>query len=127
MMHIAPAPTGEPGNAPASYAIQISAATSFPSLVAPIFTLIFEPEVGPLARSTSERDITSFTGAPVFLESSTDSGSRYIVVLPPNPPPISAGTTLIFPGVMPSTCALSVRPAKAPWVEQEIVAWPSEL
>jgi hypothetical protein len=30
-----PAPTGEPGKAPASYAIQISAAVIVPSLVAP--------------------------------------------------------------------------------------------
>ncbi len=117
-MHIAPAPTGEPGNAPASYAIQISAAMSLPSLVAPIFTLIFEPEVGPLARSTSERDMTSFTGAPVFFDSNTESGSRYIVVLPPKPPPISAGTTLMWPTGIPSTWALSERTSKAPWVEQ---------
>src|SRR5262249_48083660 len=117
-MHIAPAPTGEPGNAPASYAIHASAATILPSRVAPIFTLIREPEVGPDARKTSERVITSFTGWPVFLESSTESGWRQMVVLPPKPPPISAGTTLIFPTGTPSTCALSERTSKAPWVEQ---------
>ena len=38
-----------------------------PSLVAPIFTVLFEPEVGPVARITSSRVITIFTGRPDFL------------------------------------------------------------
>ena len=41
-----------------------------------------------------------------------------MVVLPPKPPPISAGTTLILPTGIPSTCALSERTSNAPWVEQ---------
>ena len=69
MIVIAPAPTGEPGKAPASYAIQISAATSLPSLVAPILHRIVLPEVGPVARNTSPRVITKRTGWPVFFDS----------------------------------------------------------
>src|SRR5271156_1473341 len=118
MTVIAPAPTGDPGNPPASYAIQISAATILPSLVAPILQRIVEPEVGPVARSPSPRVITSLTGLPVRCDSRTASGSRYIVVLPPNPPPISAGTTLILPSGIRRTCAVSERTVKVPCVEQ---------
>ena len=76
-MHIAPAPTGEPGNAPASYAIQTSRRDDLAVLGrAHLAVGSFEPEVGPLARSTSPRVITSFTGWPVFFESSSESGSR---------------------------------------------------
>ena len=71
-----PAPTGEPGKPPASYAIQISAAVILPFLSAPIFTLMCEPGVGPVAFSTSARLMTILTGLPVFLDSSSASGSR---------------------------------------------------
>src|SRR5579862_1436795 len=73
---IAPAPTGDPGKAPASNAIQISAATSLPSLVAPILHRMVEPDVGPVARKTSPRVITSFTGQPVFFDNRSARGSR---------------------------------------------------
>src|SRR5712692_2033392 len=66
---IAPPAKGDPGNAPASYAIQISAAVILPSRVAPIRALILVPEVGPLARNTSARVITILTGRPHFFES----------------------------------------------------------
>src|ERR1700739_3944699 len=117
-MHIAAIGTGEPGTPPASYDIQASAATILPSLVAPILQRIVPPEVGPLARSTSARFIVSFTGWPVFCESSTDSGSRLTLVLPAQAPPLSAGTTRILPSGIPSTAALSERTTKLPWVEQ---------
>ena len=38
-----------------------------PSLRAPIFTLMYEPGVGPVPSKTSLRDITIFTGRPVLL------------------------------------------------------------
>src|SRR5216683_443082 len=75
-VHIPPALAGEPGKASASYAIQTCAATILPSLVAPILQRSVPPEVGPLARNTSPRLMTSFTGWPVFFDSNTDSGSR---------------------------------------------------
>src|SRR5262249_50398328 len=50
--HTAPAPTGDPRYAPASYHIETRAATSVPSFLAPIFTRILDPEVGPVARKT---------------------------------------------------------------------------
>ena len=109
-----PAPTGEPGNPPASYAIHTWAAVILPSLVAPILQRICEPEVGPVARNTSLRFITILTGLPVFLDSSRARGSRYTVVLPPNPPPISAGTTLILLGSICRICEHSSRTEKVP-------------
>ena len=47
-----------------------------PSFLAPILTLLIEPEVGPEARNTSSRDITILTGRPDFLASTSASGSR---------------------------------------------------
>src|ERR1700683_5053495 len=115
MIVIAPAATGEPGKAPASYAIQTSAATILPSLVAPSLQRIFEPEVGPVARRTSARVMTSFTGRPLFFDNMIAGGSGEAVSLPPKPPPISAGTTLILPSGIWRTCAVSERIAKGPW------------
>ena len=105
-MVIEPAVTGEPGKAPASYSSCASAAFSNPSFVQPIFTRMREPEVGPVARNTSSRDITILTGRPVFRASSVAVGSRYTVVLPPKPPPISAGMTRIWARSIPSTLAV---------------------
>src|SRR5581483_6274305 len=50
--HIAPAPTGDPRNAPASYHSDTFAATIVPSRFAPILTCVFVPDVGPVARNT---------------------------------------------------------------------------
>ena len=47
-----------------------------PSFFAPILTVLLEPEVGPVARITSSRVITIFTGRPDFFASSVASGSR---------------------------------------------------
>ena len=46
-----------------------------PSFVAPIFTLIYEPEVGPVPSKTSFRDMTIFTGFPVFFDNKAATGS----------------------------------------------------
>ena len=45
---------------------------------------------------TSSLDMIIFTGCPVFCDISAASGSRYIGIFPPNPPPISIGTTVIL-------------------------------
>ena len=97
---------GEPGNAPAWYFSTACAATMVPSFLAPIFTSIAAPEVGPEARNTSSRVITIFTGRPHFFDSASASGSRYTSVLPPNPPPISAGVTADLGMSMPSILAM---------------------
>ena len=69
-------PTGEPGKAPASKAIQTCAAVILPSLVAPILVLIVVADVGPVPSNTSLRLITSLTGRPVFFDMMAASGSR---------------------------------------------------
>ena len=88
-----------------------------PSLVAPILTFMYEPAVGPLASSTSARLMVTFTGCPVFRESRAATGSRWMVVLPPNPPPISMGTTFTADEDTPRTLA----------VFSPIWKWPCEL
>ena len=60
----------------------------------PILTSIDADAVGPVARRTSDRVITNFTGRPPdFRERASDSASEKIVVFPPKPPPISDGVT----------------------------------
>ncbi len=73
--HIAPAPAGDPRYAPASYQSDPLAATSVPSRFAPSLTRTFEPEVGPLARKTSSRVITIFTGRFALRDKTAASGS----------------------------------------------------
>ena len=51
-------------------------ATMRPSRLAPIFTVLTVPEAGPVARNTSSRLITIFTGRPLFCASFTASGSK---------------------------------------------------
>jgi hypothetical protein len=70
------APTGEPGKAPAWYFNSTSAAVIVPSFAAPSLTSMTPPEVGPVARNTSSRLITSFTGAPAMRDSASATGSR---------------------------------------------------
>ena len=62
---------------------------------APILTLIWLPEVGPVLSNTSLRVITIFTGRLDFLDKRAVTESKYEGILPPNPPPISRGVTLI--------------------------------
>ena len=74
-MHLAPPPTGEPGNAPASYTSVASAAVMCPSLVAPIFTRMLVPDVGPVPSNTSMRLMVTFTGCRAFRERAAATGS----------------------------------------------------
>ncbi len=76
MPHMQPGPIGEPGKAPAWYFRVCCAATMVPSRLAPSFTSMTAPEVGPVARNTSSRLITIFTGRPVFCASASARGSR---------------------------------------------------
>ena len=71
-----PGPTGEPGKAPAWYFSSTSAAVILPSAVAPSLTVTTAPEVGPVARNTSSRVITIFTGAPACRDRASATGSR---------------------------------------------------
>ncbi len=101
-----PGPIGDPANAPAWYFSTCLAATMVPSFMAPIFTSIHAPEVGPDALNTSSRVICIFTVRPDFFDSMTASGSKYTSVLPPKPPPISAGFTRMLDRLMPSSLAV---------------------
>src|SRR3954454_9640246 len=123
--HIAPAPAGDPLYAPASYHNEADAATSVPSRFAPSFTRTFDPDVGPVARNTSSRPITIFTGRCAFRESARASGSRYTTILPPKPPPISLGMTLTCAGSRPAIAAQASRTTKGPCVEHHTTARPS--
>ena len=48
-----------------------------------------------------------------------------MVVLPPKPPPISAGITLMRVFSQPSMAAVDERTLKCPCEEHQIVVWPS--
>ena len=74
--HMQPGWIGEPGKAPAWYFSTCFAATIVPSFLAPIFTSMVAPEVGPEARNTSSRVICIFTGRPHFFDSASATGSR---------------------------------------------------
>ena len=81
--------------------------------------------MGPVASKTLARSITSFTGRPDFFERTAASGSRYTAIFPPNPPPISIGTTLIREIGTPSSPPSWSRAAKAPCVLVQTVMCPS--
>ena len=83
-----------------------------PSLVAPIFTSIDVEQVGPVARNTSSRVITSFTGRFALRDSASATGSTHTWVLPPKPPPISDDVTFSFAMSMPSSAAQTLRNVK---------------
>ena len=122
---MAPAPTGEPGYAPASKASSTSAAVIVPSFFAPIFTRLQEPHVGPLASNVSARLISIFTAWPVLRDSSAATGSRYTGILPPKPPPISMGVTRICDTGISSSCAIASRTVNAPCVLHQMCSLPS--
>ena len=65
--------------------------------------------VGPVARKTSSRLITSFTGRLALRDSASATGSMNTVVLPPKPPPISDGVTRSLATSMPSRAAQVLR------------------
>ena len=66
-----------------------------------------------------------FTGLPDFLASKAASGSRYGVSFPPNPPPISIGTTLIRDTGISNKPATASRMPKCPCELHQIVNRPS--
>ena len=72
-----------------------------PSLRAPILTSIEVALVGPEARNTSSRVMTSLTGRPALRDSASATGSAQTWVLPPKPPPISDEVTRSFETSMP--------------------------
>ena len=74
--------------------------------------------------STSSRDSTSFTGRRHFCASRTATASPWIAILPPNPPPISSGTTLSRDIGRPSMAAIISSAVNCPWVEAQTVAKP---
>ena len=73
---ISAVPIGDPGKAPAWNLRSSFAPVILPSRVAPSLTSITAPEVGPVARNTSSRVITSFTGRPQRCDSASATGSR---------------------------------------------------
>ena len=70
--------------------------------------------MGPVARNTSSRDITTFTGRLALRDSARATGSIHTWVLPPNPPPISEAVTLSLATSMPSSAAHWLRKVKWP-------------
>ena len=122
---MAPALTGEPGYAPASKARATSIAVIVPSLLAPILTRLQEPQVGPVDSNTSARLMTILTVWPVFLDRRAATGSRYTGILPPKPPPISMGVTLICDTGISSSSAIASRTVNAPWVLHQTCSLPS--
>ena len=91
--HIAVNSIGAPGNAPPCNLNTPDPAVIVPSFFIPIFISMDVEEVGPVARKTSERLITNFTGLFVFFDKANATGSINIAVLPPKPPPISEAVT----------------------------------
>ena len=51
------------------------AAVIRPWLVAPNFTVMSVPDVGPVPKKTSVRDMVTFTGCPVFRDKTAATGS----------------------------------------------------
>ena len=70
-----PSCTCEPEKAPAWKRSSASPAVSLPSFVAPIRTLTWALDVGPVARNTSSRSITILTGRPALRERASATGS----------------------------------------------------
>ncbi len=106
---MAPHSTGEPEKAPPWYFSTASPAVMRPSLVTPTLTHMEVLEVGPVARNTSSRLITSLTGRPALRDSASATGSMKTVVLPPKPPPISEAVTFSLEISMPRIWAQALR------------------
>ena len=83
--------------------------------------------MGPVPSNTSVRLMVTLTGSPVFLESKAATGSRYTRVLPPNPPPISIGMTLMLETGIPRMLAHWSLTLKWPWLLDQMVSLPSGL
>ena len=87
-----------------------------PSRLAPIFTRLWVPEVGPVPSKTSWRVMIILTGRPVFFDSIAATGSITTCVLPPKPPPISTGSTVTREGASPHRIAVWSRTSNWPCV-----------
>ena len=61
--------------APESIRMSVSMAVMVPSRVAPILTRVSAEETGPVARNTSSRLMTIFTGRPDLRASTAATGS----------------------------------------------------
>ena len=85
-----------------------------PSFFAPILTQLRVAEPGPEALKTSSRSIIIFTGRPDFFDKINATGSRYTVVLPPNPPPISLAMTFSRFRLRLKSLAVLARTSKCP-------------
>ena len=82
-------------------------------------------DVGPEALNTSSRVMTIFTGRPHLRDSASATGSMKIVVLPPNPPPISEAVTRSPLVSSPSSAAHSFCTFQWPWVQHHNSPLPS--
>ena len=94
-------------------------------LLAPIFTRMNEPGVGPVPSKTSARDMIIFTGRPHLRLRMAATGSRYTEILPPKPPPISHGTTVTCDTGICSSSAVWARAVNEPCVDVQTVTCPS--
>src|SRR2546425_2957229 len=81
-------------------------------------------EAGPVLSNASGQLNTIFTGRTLVLERPVATGSRYVIPLPPKPPPISMGMTFTWDSAMPRMAAVAARTAKVPCVLVQIVTWP---
>ena len=84
-----------------------------------------EPGVGPVPSKTSARLMSTLTGLPALRLRAAATGSRYTRILPPKPPPISSGTTLMRDRGICSNSATWARTVKAPCVLHQMVTLPS--
>jgi hypothetical protein len=105
---MAPISTSDPTNGPPVKRCG-EAGGDTPSFLMPILMSMLLAAVGPVARNTSSRVITTFTGRLALRDSARATGSMNTVVLPPKPPPISDGVTRSFATSMPSRAAETLR------------------
>ncbi len=102
-------------------------AVMVPSFLAPTLIHMLAEDVGPVARNTSSRLMTSLTGRPALRDRASARGSMKIVVLPPKPPPISDAVTRRREISRPRIAAQLLRTMKWPCVQHHSSPVPSEL
>ena len=96
-----------------------------PSFFAPTLTHTVAATPGPVARSTSSRDSTIFTGRPLFFESTAASGDTRHALFAPKPPPTSMGITVMARSGRPTIFASWARWPNGPCVSAQTVSVPS--
>ena len=116
---------GAPGKAPPCKRNTPFAAVILPSFVIPILISIDVEDVGPVARNTSDRFITSFTERFAFRASANATGSMKTVVFPPKPPPISDAVTRNWLVSKSSRAAQTFWACQCPWVVHHSSPFPS--